>query len=981
MIIKQLGLEFKFDEEVINTAEISDIYLQMSLSAEEKFEENFDTRFKDIESVLDNATDYFVNEIYNNVIKESVKILQEKEIYTYNVESLSKKAESMGLFNLSWNIEMNSLCERFDEIEAENQLEKEYRDFRKASRGRVIGGGFGLSGALEGMAKAGMVNMTTGLAHSVANSIGNRKTDYKSKKSLKELYKVSKEPLVSATSITVFAFRYVMMDILTKEKGMKFYEPKENTVSKVKAILESLESCEIEDIKKQDLIVQMLVYDPYNEDIYRYLVKNYGDANCTIYEDSKLTGNAYSVNDEKSKMLENYVGNLIIKTNEELFSALEEFKRLYDYLGGKTLDYAEHYLFMVVKAYIDNCPLNSVEEFTECVEVVGQLNLGKCNQYTLQLYCKNIEMDGEDVLNRLFEVLEVCQKHNIECEKYIKDIIDRYVLKLDYNSLEIVRDARDVLQNINRISNVGIEKLVASIDKVYGMHRMAKMYCNGYEYETEQEVEVAREERDRFISLTNNINANDEEKLLEIKEIIENEFKMKNKEEYREFIENSLKAYDRRYRCVCGIDYDTRQRADEVRKILFELVSLVSELNIEDIGALTNAKTEISNVNLADEIKQDFILVIDRAINLCNKISQLILKTSYNNRCEQTFIRYEIEMLSNEIAMFKNVMKSNIISEKYNKYAEEFTSYFKNVFGVAQQETILESNKRYIKMVENARKYQDNVLNKSTEKKSIFAKMKDGVKETFSKGYVDDYNMVTSNGMYMIPSLEMQLNDNSMVCFSVDYVKELDMGYAQQLVNLKELYSESNIEKYNNREIEESFVSGESIIKPDKELDEKLIEEAMKEYSSSFVMLDTVQTKKDLRAEAKMLKMMLKTQSFKMYLVNDDGYQEKLNIAVDRCGRNAIDKAIKNDTILFIIEGSAKSYLFTENGLYIYENIGQNGMADYYRPEMLCKVYVDEAGQVVVETPKEKVIEIYGISKELNNNAKKLLEKIIGNMY
>lgn len=981
MKIEQLGLEFEFDEDVINYAEISDVYLKMCLKAEEKFQDNFNTQFKDIASVLDNATDYFVNEIYSDVIKNSVKILHEKEIYTYNADSLSKKAESMGIFNLSWNKEMDSLCERFDEIEAESQLEKDYRELRKASRGRVVGGGFGLSGALSGMAKAGMLNMTTGLAHSVANSIGNSKTDYKSKKSLKELYKVSKEPLVNAVSVTVFGFKYVMMDILTKEKGMKFYEPKENAVGKVKAILESLETCEIEIEKKKDLIVQMLVYDPFNNDIYKYLVKTYGDANCTIYEDSVLLGNQNSVNNEKSKILASYVSDLKINTSEELVSALQGFKNLYDYIGGKTLDSADCYLLMVVQSYIDNCPLNTSEEFRECVEVVDQLNLGQCNQYVLQLYCKNVELAGGDILNRLTEILEICQEYNIVCDKDIIEVIDRYIIKLDYNSMEKVGEAKNVLQNINHTYNMGIEKLVTSLDKVYVMHRKAKMYCNGYEYETEEEADIAREERDRFVSLTDNINANDEDKLLEIKKIIENEFKMKNKEEYIDYIESSLEAYDTRYRCVCGTEYETRERADEVRKNLAELLGAVSELNIEDIDLLTDVKAEISKVNLADDIKQDFMTVIEGAIKLNDKISQLLLKSSYNNRCEQSFIRYEIELLNNEIAMFKNVMKSNVICEKYNKYVEEFTSYFHNIFGVVQQETILESNKRYIKTIENAKKYEDNVLNKSTEKKSIFAKMKDGVKETFSKGYINDYNMVTSNGMYMIPSLEMQLENNSVVLFTVDYVKELDKGFAQQLINIKEMYSECSIEKYINRELEEAFVSGETIVEMDKELDEKMIEEVMKEYCSSFVILNIEQIKKDLNAEAKMLKRVLRTEKFAMYLKNEDGYKEKLEVAVDRCGHNLLDKAIENDTILFIIEGNEKSQLFTENGLYIYETAGQNGLADYYRPEELSKVYVDEAGWVVIEASGKRIIEIYGISSELNSHAKTLIEKIINNMY
>lgn len=58
-------------------------------------------------------------------------------------------------------------------IEENVELEKERRALRKASRSQIIGGGFGIGGAVKGMLMAGAVNMTTGLAHSTFNMIGN----------------------------------------------------------------------------------------------------------------------------------------------------------------------------------------------------------------------------------------------------------------------------------------------------------------------------------------------------------------------------------------------------------------------------------------------------------------------------------------------------------------------------------------------------------------------------------------------------------------------------------------------------------------------------------------------------------------------------------------------------------------------------------------------------------------------------------------
>lgn len=57
-------------------------------------------------------------------------------------------------------------------IEDRNEM-MQYRAARKANRGRFVGGGFGISGAIKGSVKAGTLNAATGLAHGAVNTIGN----------------------------------------------------------------------------------------------------------------------------------------------------------------------------------------------------------------------------------------------------------------------------------------------------------------------------------------------------------------------------------------------------------------------------------------------------------------------------------------------------------------------------------------------------------------------------------------------------------------------------------------------------------------------------------------------------------------------------------------------------------------------------------------------------------------------------------------
>ena len=91
-------------------------------------------------------------------------------IYHIPMSSVRTATRKYSLYWPSFYKEANSV---YQGIELNQQQMKEYREIRKASRSRLIGGGFGFKGAIKGIAAAGTVNMTTGMAHSIVNAAGN----------------------------------------------------------------------------------------------------------------------------------------------------------------------------------------------------------------------------------------------------------------------------------------------------------------------------------------------------------------------------------------------------------------------------------------------------------------------------------------------------------------------------------------------------------------------------------------------------------------------------------------------------------------------------------------------------------------------------------------------------------------------------------------------------------------------------------------
>lgn len=95
--------------------------------------------------------------------------LEELEIYDVSKEMYFDRCIDYGAIDYA----IEEIADRLEEIIDDKNAMKQYRAARKANRGRFVGGGFGISGAIKGSMKAGAMNATTGLAHGAVNTIGN----------------------------------------------------------------------------------------------------------------------------------------------------------------------------------------------------------------------------------------------------------------------------------------------------------------------------------------------------------------------------------------------------------------------------------------------------------------------------------------------------------------------------------------------------------------------------------------------------------------------------------------------------------------------------------------------------------------------------------------------------------------------------------------------------------------------------------------
>ena len=138
---------------------------QASMQVIKEFKHWYDRCFG-IEAVLEKLDEVVYGLIDQYVVDELYGRLASMEIYDISRGDYIRQCVDMSYLDES----VERIEYRIMEITQDKNAMKAYREARKAYRGKFIGGGFGISGAIKGSVKAGALNATTGMAHSLVNT-------------------------------------------------------------------------------------------------------------------------------------------------------------------------------------------------------------------------------------------------------------------------------------------------------------------------------------------------------------------------------------------------------------------------------------------------------------------------------------------------------------------------------------------------------------------------------------------------------------------------------------------------------------------------------------------------------------------------------------------------------------------------------------------------------------------------------------------
>lgn len=221
--------------------------------------------------------------VVNRIIEEGV--------YTYNLDRFVEEYLEEDTFRI-WYEASGVFLDGCAEQLCNAEQMKAYREQRKNSRSKFVGGGFGVPGAIKGSISAGALNMVTGTAHSLVNAFGNAITDMQLAEKRKQVYKnpASVAGLSEALGEAVYNLYSCYLRILAKETGKDYTYITEKDRQTSKAITDNCMAGRIQGEAAKRAVTEAVKLWYYNEDAYRFAIGTFGDEDDTIQKMGEYFG-------------------------------------------------------------------------------------------------------------------------------------------------------------------------------------------------------------------------------------------------------------------------------------------------------------------------------------------------------------------------------------------------------------------------------------------------------------------------------------------------------------------------------------------------------------------------------------------------------------------------------------------------------------------------------------------------------------------
>lgn len=266
-IFMLLGYEVVIPKVTKDYISIRNEFQQLANDAMDRITRNFDTKYRSLDDLIRYA-DNDVDELFVSALEHAIDVLKSRGIYNINMSRFFDVASNYGGY---WEENFSDIRERFKELVEYKEAKKDYRSGRKDSRGRMIGGGFGVGGAVKGMAMAGTANMATGLLHSFTNALGNAATSAEVSSMKSKIFKdpETKKTLCLSVYYDIFYLHRAIIDCIN-DSSLSLVAQSYTSGRRDEAVIifNNIMNGSVRAEDRGRMIVDILMKDPFDIDYF-----------------------------------------------------------------------------------------------------------------------------------------------------------------------------------------------------------------------------------------------------------------------------------------------------------------------------------------------------------------------------------------------------------------------------------------------------------------------------------------------------------------------------------------------------------------------------------------------------------------------------------------------------------------------------------------------------------------------------------------
>lgn len=229
-------------------------------------------------------------------IQRAIEFLIQQEIYDVD-ENLFVEEYYRPYF--TWEDAFEVIQEKYMEIGIKAEQLNEYRKMRRENRARLIGGGFGLSGAAKGIATAGALNAVSGTIHGLVNIGGSVVSSIGSAIKKDSLYNspATFNSLRASLFESLLNLHLAVVEVLEENDNGPVSPVSDEEERRAQALFNNLVRHAVGQDQEIALLVEIFTLDPYEQKVYDYVLQKYGDLKGEL----DLFANYFSVNINANK--------------------------------------------------------------------------------------------------------------------------------------------------------------------------------------------------------------------------------------------------------------------------------------------------------------------------------------------------------------------------------------------------------------------------------------------------------------------------------------------------------------------------------------------------------------------------------------------------------------------------------------------------------------------------------------------------------